>query len=109
MQSSSAVTVLTVGLVNSGIMELQKAAGLIIGANLGTTAAAWILSLNALSGKSFLMELFKPSSFTPFLDIAGVAMMMFAHVKKTKQAGSALIGFAVMMIGMNIMGGQLLL
>ena len=105
VQSSSAVTVLTVGLVNSGIMELRKAAGLIIGANLGTTATAWILSLNALSGQSFLMELFKPSSFTPFLGIAGVAMLMFARTGKAKNIGSALIGFAVMMIGMGIMGG----
>ena len=105
VQSSSAITVLTVGLVNSGIMELQKAAGLIMGANLGTTATAWILSLNALSGASLLVEFCKPSSFTPFLGIAGVAMLMFAHASKARRAGSALIGFAVMMIGMNLMGG----
>ena len=104
VQSSSAVTVLTVGLVNSGIMALKNAVGLIIGANLGTTATAWILSLNALSGGSFLMELFKPSSFTPFLGIAGVAMLMFAASNVKKNVGSALIGFAVMMIGMSLMG-----
>lgn len=104
VQSSSAVTVLTVGLVNSGIMALKNAVGLIIGANLGTTATSWILSLNALSGGSFLVELFKPSSFTPFLGIAGVAMLMFAGNNVKKNIGSALIGFAIMMIGMSIMG-----
>ena len=105
VQSSSAVTVLAVGLVNSGIMALKNAVGLIIGANLGTTATAWVLSLNALSGSSFLMELFKPSSFTPFLGIAGVGMLMFARSHGKKNIGSSLIGFTVMMIGMHLMGG----
>ncbi len=103
VQSSSAVTVLAVGLVNAGVIELGKVIGLIIGANLGTTATAWLLSLNALDGESLIVTLFKPSSFSPFLAIAGVAMQMFARSDKKKNIGGALLGFAVMMIGMNLM------
>ena len=104
VQSSSAVTVLTVGLVNAGIIQLGKVIGLIMGANLGTTATAWLLSLNALDGESLLMTLFKPSSFSPFLALVGIAMTMFARSEKRKTIGGALLGFAVMMIGMNMMG-----
>lgn len=103
VQSSSAITVLSVGLVNAGIIGLSKAIGLIIGANLGTTATAWVLSLNALDGQSFIMTLFKPSSFSPFLAIIGIALTMFAHSEKRKNVGYALLGFSVMMIGMNMM------
>ena len=103
VQSSSAITVLSVGLVGAGIIELGNAAGLIIGANLGTTATAWLLSLNAVDGRSLLMTLIKPSSFSPFLAIIGVGLTMFAKSQKTKTAGSALLGFSVMMIGMNMM------
>ena len=103
VQSSSAITVLSVGLVNAGIIELGKAIGLIIGANLGTTATAWVLSLNALQGEAILLTLLKPSTFSPFLAIAGVAMLMFSRSDKIKNIGSAILGFAVMMIGMNMM------
>ena len=103
VQSSSAITVLTVGLVNSRIMELAQAIGLVIGANLGTTATAWLLSLNAIDGQSLLMTVIKPSSFSPFLAIFGVFLMMFARSDRKKKIGSALLGFAVMMIGMNLM------
>ncbi len=103
VQSSSAITVLAVSLVNSGIIELGKAVGLIIGANLGTTATAWILSLNAVEGESIWMTLIKPSSFSPFLAIIGVFMKMFAHSEKRKNTGSVILGFSVMMIGMNLM------
>ena len=103
VQSSSAITVLAVSLVNSGIIELGKAVGLIIGANLGTTATAWILSLNAVEGESIWMTLVKPSSFSPFLAIIGVFMKMFAHSEKRKNTGSVVLGFSVMMIGMNLM------
>ncbi len=103
VQSSSAITVLAVGLVNSGIIALAQAIGLVIGANLGTTATAWLLSLNGIEGQSLLMTLIKPSSFSPFLAIIGVAMVMFTHSDKKKKVGSALLGFAVMMIGMNLM------
>lgn len=103
VQSSSAITVLSVGLVNSGLIELGKAAGLIIGANLGTTATAWVLSLNAIDGKSLIMTLIKPSTFSPFLAIIAVAMKMFCKSEKKRTVGSVLLGFAVMMIGMNLM------
>ncbi len=103
VQSSSAITVLAVGLVNSGIIALTKAIGLVIGANLGTTATAWLLSLNAIDGESLLLTIIKPSSFSPFLAIIGVAMMMFTRSDTKKKIGSALLGFAVMMIGMNLM------
>ena len=103
VQSASATTVLTVGLVNSGMIEFSKAIGLIIGANLGTTATAWILSLNAIGGQSLLMTIIKPSFFSPFLAIAGVVLTMFCRSRKKRDIGSALLGFAVMMIGMNLM------
>ena len=105
VQSSSATTVLTVGLVNAGILTLASAVGLVIGANLGTTMTAWILSLNALPGGSLIMELCKPSSFTPFLALAGVGLTMFAKSVKKKNIGTILIGFAVMMTGMSMMSG----
>ena len=103
VQSSSAVTVLTVGLVNAGIIELGKAIGLIIGANLGTTATAWLLSLNALEGEAIIMTMMKPSTFSPFLAIIGVTMAMFSRSEKKVNIGRAILGFAVMMIGMNMM------
>ena len=103
VQSSSAITVLSVGLVNAGIIALNKAIGLMIGANLGTTATAWILSLNALDGQSLFMTLLKPSSFSPFLAIIGIGLTMFSRSEKKKTIGSAILGFAVMMIGMNMM------
>ena len=103
VQSASATTVLTVGLVNSGMIEFTKAIGLIIGANLGTTATAWVLSLNAIGGESLIMTIIKPSFFSPFLGIIGVGMTMFSRSAKKKTIGSALLGFAIMMIGMNLM------
>ncbi|MBR6228182.1 MAG: Na/Pi cotransporter family protein [Eubacterium sp.] len=103
VQSSSAITVLSVGLVNSGIIGLKQAASLIIGANLGTTATAWVLSLNALDGESLLMTIVKPAVFSPFLAIIGVALTMFAKSQAKKNIGNVLLGFAVMMIGMNLM------
>lgn len=103
VQSSSAITVLSVGLVNAGLIGLDKAAGLIIGANLGTTATSWILSLNTLSTQSFFLTLLKPSSFSPFLAIIGIVLVMFARSEKRKDTGSAALGFSVMMIGMNMM------
>ena len=103
VQSSSAVSVLTVGLVNSGIVKLKQAIGLLIGGALGSTATAWILSLNALDGASVLMTITKPSFFAPFLGIIGVGITMFSKKEKVKTIGFALLGFAVMMIGMNLM------
>lgn len=103
VQSSSAVSVLTVGLVNSGIIRLKQAVGLLIGAALGSTATAWLLSLNALDGESVLMTITKPSFFAPFLAIAGVAITLFSKKEKVLSIGTTLLGFAVMMIGMNLM------
>ena len=103
VQSASATTVLTVGLVNSGMIAFAGAIGLIIGANLGTTATAWVLSLNAIGGESLIMTLIKPSTFSPFLAIAGVIMTIFCRKEKIKTIGAAILGFSIMMIGMNLM------
>ncbi|MCR5136853.1 MAG: Na/Pi cotransporter family protein [Oscillospiraceae bacterium] len=102
-QSASAITVLVVGLVNSGLIRLTGAIGMIIGANLGTTITAWLLALNAIDGQSLFMTILKPSTFSPFLAIIGVGMSMFCKSQKKKTIASALYGFAFMMIGMNLM------
>ena len=99
---SSVTTVMVVGLVNSGIMTVTQSAGVMIGANLGTTATAWLLSLNSLGG-SFWLQLLKPSSFTPFLAIGGVVFLMFAKGEKQRSIGTIVVGFSVMMIGMDMM------
>lgn len=99
---SSVTTVMVVGLVNSGIMTVMQSAGVMIGANLGTTATAWLLSLNSLGG-SFWLQLLKPSSFTPFLAIGGVVFLMFAKGEKKRSIGTIVVGFSVMMIGMDMM------
>lgn len=103
VQSSSAVSVLTVGLVNAGIIELEKAIGILIGANLGTTFTSWMLSLNAVDGQSIFMFLIKPSSFSAFLALIGVMGYMFSKSQKVKISSMALLGFSVMMIGMSTM------
>ena len=99
---SSVTTVMTVGLVNSEIITVAQSVGVMIGANLGTTATAWLLSLNSLGG-SFLLMLLKPSSFTPFLAIGGVVYLMFAKSAKKRSIGTIVVGFSVMMIGMDTM------
>ncbi len=103
IQSSSATTVMTVGFVNGGIMTLNQAVGIIMGANIGTTATAWILSLTGLQGSSILVQLLKPTSFTPVLAVIGVIMAMFSKKQKQKTIGGVLCGFAVLMTGMQIM------
>ncbi|MBP3421009.1 MAG: Na/Pi cotransporter family protein [Lachnospiraceae bacterium] len=103
IQSSSATTVMVVGFVNSGIMKLQQAVGIIMGANIGTTATAWILSLAGLEGDNFLVQLCKPTSFSPILAIIGVAMIMFSKKERKQDVGGILIGFAILMIGMDMM------
>ncbi len=103
VQSSSATTVLTVGFVNGGIMKLKDAVGLIIGANLGTTMTAWILSLNSIEGGGILLQLCKPTTFVPFVALAGFLMMSLSKKEKQRRIGVALVGFAVMMTGMNLM------
>lgn len=103
IQSSSATTVMVVGLVNSGIMELRQAVSVIMGANIGTTATAWILSLTGLQGDSFLIKLLKPSSFAPLLALWGVVLYMFSGHSKRKDTGAVMLGFSVIMFGMETM------
>ena len=105
IQSSSATTVMVVGFVNSGIMTLQRAVGIIMGANIGTTITSWLLSLSGIEGNSFFIRMLKPSSFSPILAIIGVAMILFSKRDKKKDAGSIMIGFAVLMYGMETMSG----
>ncbi len=103
IQSSSATTVMVVGFVNSGIMQLGQAIGIIMGANVGTTITAWILSLTGLEGDSFIIQLFKPSTFTPVLALIGIALNMFSKNDRKKDIGTVLLGFAVLMFGMETM------
>lgn len=103
IQSSSATTVMVVGFVNSGIMRLEQAANVIIGANVGTTITAWLLSLSGIEGGSFLIQLFKPSSFSPILAIIGVGLLTFSKKDKQKDIGTIMAGFAILMIGMDTM------
>ena len=103
IQSSSATTVMVVGFVNSGIMKLQQAVGIIMGANIGTTATSWILSLSGIESSSFFIQLLKPTSFSPILAIIGVAIIMFSNKDKLKNVATILIGFAILMFGMDTM------
>lgn len=103
IQSSSATTVMVVGFVNSGIMSLKQAIGVIMGANLGTTITAWILSLGGISGDNIFIKLLKPSSFTPVLALIGMILLMFGKTSKKKDSGTILLGFATLMFGMDTM------
>ena len=103
IQSSSATTVMVVGFVNSGIMTLKQSIGVIMGANLGTTVTAWILSLGGISGDNIFVKLLKPMSFTPILALIGMGLLMFGKVSKKKDTGMILLGFATLMFGMDAM------
>lgn len=103
IQSSSATTVMVVGFVNSGIMKLTQAVGVIMGANIGTTITAWILSLSGIESSNVFVSLLKPSSFSPVLAIIGVIFVMFSKKEKKQQIGMILVGFAVLMFGMETM------
>lgn len=103
IQSSSATTVMVVGFVNSGIMKLSQAVGIIMGANIGTTATSWILSLSGIEGDNLFIQLLKPSSFSPILAIIGVSYIMFSKKEKIKDIGMILVGFAILMTGMDTM------
>lgn len=105
IQSSSATTVMVVGFVNSGIMKLRQAVGIIFGANIGTTITAWILSLSGIQSDNFFIRLLKPSSFSPVLAVIGVALLLFSKKDKKKNIGSILVSFAVLMFGMEAMSG----
>lgn len=103
IQSSSATTVMVVGFVNSGIMKLSQAVGVILGANVGTTITAWFLSLTGVEGSNFFLQLLKPSSFSPVLAIVGVAILMTGKKEKQRDIATIMIGFAVLMFGMDTM------
>lgn len=103
IQSSSATTVMVVGFVNSGIMKLSQAVGVILGANVGTTVTAWILSLTDVNGSGFFLQLLKPTSFSPILAIIGVCLISMGKKERQKNIGTILIGFAVLMFGMDTM------
>ena len=106
IQSSSATTVMVVGFVNSGIMKLTQAVGIIMGANIGTTMTSWLLSLTQIEGSSFLLKMLKPSSFSPILAVIGIIMIMSSkNNEKKKDIGNILVGFAILMFGMQTMSG----
>ncbi|MCI6995308.1 MAG: Na/Pi cotransporter family protein [Eubacterium sp.] len=105
IQSSSATTVMVVGFVNSGIMKLSQAVGIIMGANIGTTITSWILSLSGLEGDNFFITLCKPTSFSPVLAAVGIVLILFIKDEKKKDIGTILIGFAILMFGMDTMSG----
>lgn len=105
IQSSSATTVMVVGFVNSGIMKLSQAVGIIMGANVGTTITSWLLSLTGLQGDSILIRMLKPSSFSPVLALIGIILFMSGKSDRKKVAGEILLGFSVLMFGMQTMSG----
>ncbi|MDE6863837.1 MAG: Na/Pi cotransporter family protein, partial [Eubacterium sp.] len=103
IQSSGAVTVMVVGFVNSGIMELSQVIGIVMGAHVGTTVTAWILSLAGIEGTNIFLSLLKPSSFAPILAFVGIILVMFFKSEKKKTVGSIFLGFGTLMIGMTTM------
>ena len=107
IQSSSATTVMLVGFVNSGIMKFAQTISITIGANVGTTVTAWILSLTGITGDNFFLKILKPDSFSPILAAIGIVMYMFSKRDKDKDIGSIFVGFAVLMFGMETMSGSM--
>lgn len=109
IQSSSAVTVMLVGFVNSGIMKLSQSIGIIMGSNVGTTITSWILSLSGIQSTNFFLRLLKPASFCPVLALLGVIMIMTSknNLSKRKNIGTFLVGFAVLMFGMELMSSSM--
>ncbi len=103
IQSSSATTVMVVGFVNSGIMELHQAIGIIFGSNVGTTVTSWLLSLTGIEGDSFFVQLLKPSTFSPILAFIGILLYMCSKQEKKRGIGVILIGFSILMTGMSTM------
>ncbi|MGN0353085.1 MAG: Na/Pi cotransporter family protein [Roseburia sp.] len=105
IQSSSATTVMVVGFVNSGIMKLSQTVGIIMGANIGTTITSWLMSLTGIESDNFFINMLKPSSFAPIMAIIGVILLMVAKSDKKKCVGESLLGFAILMTGMETMSG----
>ena len=106
IQSSSATTVMAVGFVNSGLMSLSQSINVIMGANIGTTVTAWILSLAGIDSHNVFIQLLKPSSFTPILALIGVILHMFSKDDRKKDSGTILLSFATLMYGMDTMSGS---
>lgn len=107
IQSSSATTVMVVGFVNSGIMKLSQAIGIIMGANVGTTVTSWLLSLTGIESDNFFLQLVKPASFSPVLAVVGVIFIMFLKSGKKRDLGEILVGFAILMTGMDTMSSAM--
>ncbi len=107
MQSSSALTVMLVGLVNSGIMNLSQTIGVIMGSNIGTTLTAWILSLSGIESNNFFLQLLKPESFSPIIAIFGILLIMVSKKDKNKNIGTLMIGFSILMCGMHFMADSM--
>ncbi len=106
VQSSSATTVMVVGFVNSGLMGLEQSVGVTLGANLGAVTTFWLLSLSGVHGTSLLVKIFRPETFTPILACVGIVLYMFQKNARRKDVGMALLGFAVLMFGMEVMSGS---
>ncbi|WP_303857631.1 Na/Pi cotransporter family protein [Aminicella lysinilytica] len=106
IQSSSAVTVMLVGLVNSGIMDLSNTVGVIMGSNIGTTVTAWIMSMIGISSDNFFIKMLKPESFSPIMALIGVIMMMTCKTSKKRDIGNIMVGFAILMYGMQFMSNS---
>lgn len=104
IQSSSALTVMLVGLVNSGIMNLHQTVGVLMGSNIGTTLTAWLLSMAGIESNNFFLMLLKPNNFAPLAAFAGILMIMTSKSEKRNDAGKMLLGFSILMCGMNMMG-----
>ena len=105
IQSSSAMTVMLVGLVNSGVMELGQTIGVIMGSNIGTTLTAWILSLTGIESENVFVNLLKPENFSPLIALAGILLIMGSKRQRRRDVGRILMGFAVLMYGMELMSG----
>jgi phosphate:Na+ symporter len=106
IQSSAATTVMVVGFVNSGIMTLEQSVGIVIGANVGTSITGWLLSLTGVQGGAWYLDLIKPSTFTPVIALAGIVMLMFIKKERFKDTAGILLGFAVLMFGMQTMSSS---
>ena len=107
IQSSSALTVMMVGLVNSGIMEFNQTICIIMGSNIGTTLTSWILSLSGIQSSNFFLQLLKPESFSPIIAIIGILLLMASKKDKNKNIGSIMLGFAILMLGMQMMASSM--
>ena len=103
IQSSSAMTVMLVGLVNSGVMQLSQTVGVIMGSNIGTTLTAWILALAGIESDTFVLQLLKPENFAPIFALVGVIMIMGSSKPRRRDLGVILVGFAILMYGMELM------